>query len=884
MSTTITQKKKCALAADGLRCGKQQSPIGVNSEHFLLSWKLAGTGSSAYQSAYQIEVEKQTQPNDAYELVCDTGKVESGLPRWNPSDSRWIEDERLYRWRIRAWDVNDTASAWSDYATFRLGLNEQESWLAQWTMATEPSDEKCAYMRKTFTLAKEPIAARVYYSARGLAEVQLNGSGVTQDVLTPGWSDYRKRCQSVGFDVGDRLKKGSNAIGVILAEGWYAGRLGWKGQKALYGDTPELILQLHIDFEDGTSTIIGTDSSWEYSYDGAIQTSSLYDGECVDLNRECNDWTTSNEGEWNWSPVKSQDHDVSRIISPKICQNPFREMEIAPVKKQILQDGRIILDFGQNLVGWPRLSLKTAGSDKIRLRFAEMLDSNGELYLENLRSAEATDWVTPRPGQPLTWEPSFTFHGFRYVEVSGIDSENEDFIQAVVIRTEMESTGRFTCSDEDLNQLYSSIVWGQRGNFLEVPTDCPQRDERLGWTGDIQVFQSTASFNMDIERFLEKWLVDVNDGIRSNGSYPVVAPDILDYNGVAGWSDAAVICPWGLYQRYGNRTILSHHYENMCRWIEYQETTSIDLIRPAEGFGDWLATDAVEPRHGPTPRDLVATAYFAKTTELMVCIAETLEKPEDAAHFRDLLGRIKQAFLYEFMAPSGRLVGHTQSAYLLALDFGLIPQELIQRSFKILVHLIESRGNCLTTGFLGTPLICRVLSRYGRHDLAYKLLFKDTYPSWLYPIRQGATTMWERWNSYSHENGFGNAEMNSFNHYAYGAVGEWITSKVGGIELLGCTSGVTKVRIEPHPHPRVSNAESSLQIENGLIEVNWNYKADGEFTISVNLPANTEAELALPKGDSNSRALEILHPGEHLKTTWIDPNPTSISNAKTETI
>ena len=490
-----------------------------------------------------------------------------------------------------------------------------------------------------------------------------------------------------------------------------------------------------------------------------------------------------------------------------------------------------------------------------------MLKADGTVYRENLRLARATDTYICRGGGTEEWTPRFTFHGFRYVEVTGLDRKpSAELLTALVLHTDMAATGKFRCSNPLLNRLDRNISWGLRGNFLDVPTDCPQRDERLGWTGDAQVFVGTAAFHYDVRDFFRKWLQDLRDGQRADGAYPDVAPDVLGKYGPqqfgnAAWSDAGVICPWEIYRHYGDKKILAENYEAMKRWIGYQQRTSKDLIRPRTAYGDWLAIDAVTAQNAPVPCDLVGTAYFAHTTDLMAKIAAVLGRKGDALKFCKLHGRIVEAFRNAYVTPDGRVVGHCQTGYLLALAFDLLPAKLRPKAFAHLVDLIEARGCHLTTGFVGTPLLLPVLTRFGRTDLAYKILLQEDYPSWLYTVRNGATTMWERWNSYTKEHGFGDVGMNSFNHYAYGAVGEWMYAVIGGIRPSA--PGFKKILFAPEPGGSLTSASCELDTPLGRAACRWQLRGRA-LRGEVIVPPRTKAELRLP----GQRAKQLL-PGHH---------------------
>lgn len=705
-------------------------------------------------------------------------------------------------------------------------------------------EQPSPYLRRTFDLPGAVRSATLHWTALGIAEMYLNGQKTGPEALAPGWSDYRSRTQVMTCDVTSLLRPGANTLGSILGDGWYCGFLVWKGARNHYGTHPRLLARLEIELADGRKITVGTDHKWELR-NGPIAASDIYNGETYDARREIRDWSSPSDRSTGWRPA-----DVfpayRGILQPKVNE-PVRVTEtLHPEQITEPLPGHYVFDFGQNLTGVCRLSIQGRRGQTVTLRFAEMLQDDGTLYRANLRTARATDTYTCRGNGVEEWTPRFTFHGFRYVEVTGLDKKPDaGLLAALVLHTDMRPTGKFRCSKPVLNRLNENIRWGLRGNFVDVPTDCPQRDERLGWTGDAQVFVGTAAFHYDVRRFFQKWMHDLADGQRKDGAFPDVAPNLLPTFGNAAWADAGVICPWKIFWHYGDKAILETFYPAMARWIGYQEKTSDNLLRPPTAYGDWLAIDAVIPPNAPVPCDFVGTAYFAHTTQLMEKIATVLGKRAYALAYHHLHARIVKAFQMAYVTPEGRLVGHCQTAYLLALAFDLLPDALRPKAFGHLVNLIESRDWHLTTGFVGTPLLCPVLTRFGRTDIAYRLLLQDTYPSWLYTVKNGATTMWERWNSYTKENGFGPVDMNSFNHYAYGAIGEWAYEVVGGIRSLA--PGFKEILFAPEPGGELQWAETSLETPQGHAKCHWKL-AGKTLTIDLTVPTGTAAQLRLPPG------------------------------------
>jgi alpha-L-rhamnosidase len=678
----------------------------------------------------------------------------------------------------------------------------------------------------------------------------------------PGWSDFRKRAQVMSADVTAMLRPGDNTLGAILGDGWYTGTLLWKNDRNHYGTHPQLLARLDIELRDGRKESVTTGRGWE-TRNGPVTAADIYHGETCDARRDLGGWCVPGASKGGWRAADLFPNYRGELV-PKVNEAVRITETLKPRKITEPRPGSYVFDFGQNLAGVCRLKVRGRRGQKITLKFAEMLNADGTVYRENLRLARATDTYICRGGGVEEWTPRFTFHGFRYVEVTGLDKKpSAELLTALVLHTDMRPTGKFRCSNPLLNRLDRNISWGLRGNFLDIPTDCPQRDERLGWTGDAQVFVGTAAFQYDVRDFFRKWTQDLRDGQRADGAYPDVAPDVLGKHsplhfGNAAWADAGVICPWEIYRRYGDKEVLAENYDAMKRWIAYQERTSKNLVRPRTNYGDWLAIDAVTAQNAPVPCDLVGTAYFAHTTDLMAKIAAVLGRKGDAQKFLKLYGRIVEAFRNAYVTPDGRVVGHCQTAYLLALAFDLLPAKLRPKAFAHLVDLIEARGCHLTTGFVGTPLLLPVLTRFGRTDLAYKILLQEDYPSWLYTVRNGATTMWERWNSYTKEHGFGDVGMNSFNHYAYGAVGEWMYAVIGGLRPLA--PGYKRILFAPEPGGGLSSASCELDTPQGRAACRWQLRGKvlrGEVIV----PPRSKAELRLP-----GQAVKKLLPGRHVFT------------------
>lgn len=808
---------------------------------FRFSWKGFGESDSR-QTAYQLCVASCPELLETESDLWNSGWV-SGCDSFGIAyGGRLLESRERAFWRVRIRDNHGNESEWSETAAFETALMNPEDWCAQWIQADWNSVEKStppAYLRKQFNLPEAPKRARVYLSALGDAELVINGQRVGQDLFIPGWTDYNQRIQYLAYDVTPLLQAGENVLGAVLGDGWYCGNMSWKNMRNFYGDAPALLVQLESTDSNGQFTRVITDSDWRCSR-GPILESDHYDGEIYDARLEMPGWNRVGFDASSWLPVRAGVAPEAPL-QLKVCPPVRRQEEMEPVSRTKL-NGAWIYDLGQNMVGWARIRIRAAAGAQVRIRFAEILQQDGTLYTENYRTARSEDLYLCKGSETETWEPHFTFHGFRYVELSG-DFEEAD-VTGVVLHTDLPQVGGFECSDPLINRLQQNILWGQKSNFFEVPTDCPQRDERLGWTGDSLAFIRTAAFNMDIASFYRKWLTDLRDAQREDGAFPDMAPFVTNYYGNAGWGDAGVFCPWEIYVQYGDFQILEENYEAMYRWLDYLEDSSTDLICPETRYGDWLAIDSPDKFNAPTPKSLIGTAFFARCADILMMTAEVLGKPDDVVQFKELAAQVRSAFNREFISDKGDVAGETQTGYLLALGFDLLPEDRAGHATGRLVDLVESRGH-LTTGFIGTPLLNPVLTKIGRPDLAYDLLFHREYPSWLYPIDQGATTMWERWNSYSHADGFGDAEMNSFNHYAYGAVGEWLYNSVAGIQPA--LPGYGKIELRPQIDSRLTFVKAWHETPFGRVRVEWEIDGD-ELMLCGEVPFNTEAVLFIPDG------------------------------------
>jgi alpha-L-rhamnosidase len=671
------------------------------------------------------------------------------------------------------------------------------------------------------------------------------------------------------YDVTGLVSQGKNAIGAMVGSGWYRGILTYYNRKNNYGKDISLLLQLNINYEDGTSETVLSDETWKSST-GEVTYSEIFNGETQDARKEQTGWATPKFDDSRWSGVQIKNHPKENIIATE--NEPVKKQEIVkPLKVFRTPQGDKVIDFGQNLVGWVVMKAQGNAGDKITLSHAEVLDKKGNFYTENLRAAKQQNTYILKGGAEETFEPHFTWQGFRYVKVEGISGElKPGNFTAVVLYSDMKSTGNFSCSNPLVNQLQSNILWSQKGNFIDIPTDCPQRDERMGWTGDAQVFSRTAAFNMNVNSFFAKWMKDLAADQHPDGGIPLIIPNLLENQGrVAGWSDAATIIPWNIYRAYGDKKVLADQYLSMKAWVDYiQKKTNDNLWDKGWHLGDWLSS-------GPeTDKYLIAQCFYAHSVQLLINTAEVLGKEEDVRTYSSLLKDIKSAFLKEYLTPNGRLASGTQTAYTLALNFDMLPEDRRPGAAKRLAENVASSNNHLTTGFLGTPYLCNVLSRFGYDSVAYKLILQETYPSWLYPVKMGATTIWERWDGIKRDSTFQNPAMNSFNHYAYGAVGDWLYRDMAG--LSEDAPGYKKIKIMPHIGVGITSAKADLETYYGKASSGWKLQ-NNQLVLSVEIPANTSASIFIPaknaeaiteggKGLSDSKELKIAgKEGEYFK-------------------
>jgi len=841
------------FAVDHLTIEYKQNPLAIDVDFPRMAWQLISNKRNVSQSAYQIQVSEQI---DFSKATYDSGKVISDQSIQLPFTGVSLQSGKRYFWRIKAWDQNNHASKWSPTAFWEMGLLKPSDWQANWIEADIKEDKSISnppvMMRTEFLLDKPIESARAYVTSHGIYEMHINGNKVGDELFTPGWTSYEKRLQYQTFDVTNHLQRGKNAVGVMIGDGWFRGNLVFKKLRNIYGDTLALISQIVVTYTDGTTQIIASDDSWKAS-NGPILMSEIYHGETYDARKELSGWDKPNFDDKNWHGVLEVSHGKEQLIAPEAAGVKAIE-RIKPIELIVTPSGETVLDFGQNMVGYIEFSVSGKAGDKVVLRHAETLDKAGNFYVENLRLARQTIDYTLKGGERETYRPFFTFQGFRYVSVDQYPGDiNTDDFEAVVIHSDLPRGNSYSTSKPLVNQLQSNILWSQKGNFLDIPTDCPQRNERLGWTGDAQVFIRTAAFNMNVAGFFSKWLKDLAVDQKPSGSVTHIVPDAIreraPFHGAAAWGDAAVIIPWTLYQIYADEKVLVQQYDSMQRWVAFQTSKAGDnfIWTGTPQFGDWLAFSTNEAAYpgATTGKDYVATAFYAHSVDLMSKIATVLGKHQAAKKYRAQFTEIKSAFNKEFVTQTGRVAENTQTAYALALQFDLLPESIRESSANRLARNVRARKH-LTTGFVGTPHLTHALSRYGHIDEAYMLLNRERYPSWLYPVSKGATTIWERWDGIKPNGEFQAAKLNSLNHYAYGAIGEWMYRVMAGLEIDPSKPGYKHFYVQPKPGGGFTHVDLSYQSQYGQIQSNWLID-EGQFSLTVEIPVNTTATIKLPK-------------------------------------
>lgn len=849
----------------GLLCGRRENPIGVAPDRVRFSWKVEGPLPRWRQGGYQVLVGEAPGALEGLDLVWDSGHVSSSNSTDVPYEGAGLLRSRSYFWKVRVFDERGAESYWSDVASFEVELDPHQDWHGEWiglgreSFVMDPPEgvgpvdpirnaqAPAPYLRRSFGVEAPIVFARLYITALGLYEARLNGRRIGAAVLTPGWTDYSQRVQYQSYDVTELVRTGDNVLAVVLGDGWYSGFFGFQAKHAgaHYGERPLALVELVMRDASGREVRIASDGSWRSST-GGIRRADLLMGESFDCAREPVGWDRSGFDASLWAPVCCLPRDERLLVADPGPEIRITE-ELAAVEMRSGNDGRVVVDFGQNLAGWTRLRVRPGAHSHVCIRHGEVLAEDGSLYTDNLRAARQCDEVKVY-GDEFVFEPCHTFHGFRYAEVSGYPGElTAGDITAQVVHSDIPRSGSFECSSQRVNRLYANIEWGQRGNFIGIPTDCPQRDERLGWLGDAQIFARTATYNRDVSAFFDKWLDDVRDAQLPSGAFSDVAPRLgLDWGGAPAWGDAGIIVPWTIYRMYGVRSVLERNFSAMRAWMDFVAQGNDGYLRSANlgnNYGDWLA-----PRRDETPRELLATAYWAYDAQLMSEIADAIDQPEAASDYRELVGKIRRAFDEAFVEPDGHVRSDTQTAYVLALHMGLVPDALRAAAARNLVRAVERDDWHLSTGFVGVGYLLPVLSQNGYDDVAYRLLEQDSFPSWLYTVDRGATTIWERWDGFTEEGGFQSPEMNSFNHYSLGSVGEWLYRFVLGIEPAPDAVGFEQISLRPHPGGSLTSARGSYESVRGRIAASWE-RAGDMLRFSVEIPPSVHGRVHIPSAD-----------------------------------
>ena len=856
LSSSLVAAEKGALTVSRLRWDGRDRPIGLIQFEPRLSWALASAARGERQTAYQVLVASdpgKLQPGKAD--VWDSKKVSSAesinVRYGGPSP---LARQRAF-WTVRVWDSADHPSVFAKPSWWEMGLYDEE-WEGQWIgrpqARGEPpdtADRSVTYLRKSFALPGEVARARLYASGFGAYEISLNGKRASDDILAPGFTDYEKRVLFQAYDVTALVRRGDNVIGAVVGGGWCTAGLGGR-LGACGAEPPRVMLQLEVTLTDGTLHKVITDPSWR-SHAGPIQAAHLYDGESYDARLELRGWDTPagaarTEG---WAPVQQYDRQKERDLVADPGPATKVTQDLKPVKVTEPKKGVYVFDLGQNIVGWARLRTRAPAGTTVTLRFAEALEPDGSLYLANLAGARATDRYTARGEGVETWEPRFTVHGFRYVEVSGLPARPaSDTITGRVVHSLMPATGQLETSNPLVNRLHANIVWSQRGGFLNVPTTGPQRAERLGSMLEARAFAMTACLNADVQGLYRKWIDDIRDAQHSNAAYADTAPRVHQREGGPGAGTAGILVPWALHRCYADRTPLDAHLPSMGRFLELVRTQNPDLIWSNQ---PGAATDVGDPLElGPaTDRRLVATAELVHAADALTVMARASGpalEPE-ARRYQGVAEGARAAFARKFLAADGKLTSDTQTAYALALGMDLLPEPVRAGAGQHLAAAINRQGVHVTTGVLGSAYLLPALSRVGRDDLAYALLLQESCPSWMCSVKEGATTVWERWDGFTKAKGFSKAPSNSLNHYALGAVGEWMYDAIGGIALDPLAPAGRHVFVRPRPGGGLTFARARHESPYGTISTDW--RREGKvFRLKVSVPPNATATVSLPAG------------------------------------
>ncbi|MGL3150235.1 family 78 glycoside hydrolase catalytic domain [Microbacterium sp. A82] len=859
-----------SLEAYALRADGQHEPQGLISAP-AFSWRLRADRRGARQSAFRIVVALRL-PTGVAATVWDSGRVETDVTVGARYAGAPLATSADYVWTLEVEDEHGVSMRSS--ATFATGIVHRDEWTAAWIgrnpvfrhTALPPQDTDISFtvnklqpvrrFVRHFDLDEVPTAAKVHVSAQGAYRLYINGSKVGTDELAPGWTEYRDRITYQSWDVTKHLRAGRNSIAALLGDGWYVGFIGTdrRHQAQHYGKQPALLAQLMLDTGDGGREILATGEGWKEDASDILYADMLM-GQYEDSRRAEPDWHLPEHDITDWSDAVITDRSVE-LLTPEVDPGVRTTVRLPALAVDQREPGRFIVDFGQNLVGRVRLTLRDQPADRrIQLNHAEVLD-HGELYTANLRTAEPVDVFWTNGDAEQVFEPRFTLHGFRFAEIQGIAGELlASDIEAIVLHNDVDMLGEFASSDSSLDRLFQNIEWGLRGNFVSIPTDCPQRDERLGWLADAQVFAPTALALADLGPLLRRWMRDVRSAQSADGAFPDIAPHLIHLReGAPAWGDGGVTIPWSVYRATGEDAVLAEAADSMIAWVRHIERHNPDLIWRAQvgnDYGDWLQIGE------ETRKDVLSTAYFAHSANLAARSLRVLGRDVEAAEIEELHARIVDVYRSNFIAADGTVAGDTQGGQLLTLAFGLFAGDVERDRIAVkLVETVERREVSLTTGFVTVGLLCPVLAQIGREDLAFRLLHNDQYPSWLYSVKNGATTIWERWDGWTPEHGFQSARMNSFNHYSLGSVGEWFLSGILGIGQESASAGYREIELAPRFDPFLDHAEGSLETPRGRVVSTWR-REDDQIRWSVVVPPGPGATAVVPT------ASEITEGGEN---------------------
>ena len=854
------------------------NPLGFMMKRVTASWIVEDTPSKK-QAAAQIKV---AHDPDMKNIVYDSGKDSeiSSLAAELPLE---LVPYTRYYWKVKVWgDTGDTAeSAVNWFETGKMS----DTWHGKWITPSWEDKEIHPYMRKAFSLSGNVKSACAYVTGMGLYHLEVNGKRAGNECLTPYCNAYDSWVQCQTFDITDMLQSGDNAIGAMLGNGWAKGRFGLSFATGtsgpIYCDSFALLCELRIEMENGGTVIVGSDDSWKCAT-SPVTFSGIYDGESYDANIENKNWSAPGFDDSSWDKVKPFDPsalgDVVDRLSPPVLVKDI-------VKPKALIEtpaGESVIDMGQNMVGWLKFKLREPKGTKIKLTYAEVMQ-DGNFYTENLRSAKQ-EYTYISDGSEKSIEPLFTFYGFQYVKLEGFSDINLEDFEGCVIYSDMEQIGTIETSDPLVNRLFLNALWGQKGNFVDVPTDCPQRDERLGWTGDTQVFAGTASFNMDTYAFYAKYMHDLYEEQKgSDGMVHHFVPSIVPKSrrkevdalggggGALAWADCATIVPWEVYLHSGDKGILADQFDSMKDWVDWiKKENDAGLWTTRFHFGDWLALDGPGGSNpmGGTDNDFLAMAFYKYSAEITAKAAKILGRGKDAEYYGELSEQVKKAIWDEFFSKNGRITVRTQTAYIIALHFNLVPDSLRARIFKDFLALMIKDNMHLKTGFVGTPYLCRVLSENGASESAYQVFFQEDYPSWLYAVKLGATTIWERWNTLLPDGKISDTGMNSLNHYSYGSIIEWVYRHVCGLRPCYDAPGFKKFAVIPEVYGKLKYAKAAVRTASGLAESGWRLEKDGTLTVSVKVPFDAEAAIYLPDAnlsDVDTKGLKAVQEGTYVK-------------------